>query len=86
MKKYVLLLATLTLQFTNYACPVCERNKPKFLQGITHGSNPSSKLDYVIVAVMIIIAITTLFYSIKWLIKPNEKNRTHIKYSFLNEQ
>jgi hypothetical protein len=71
---------------TSYACPVCERNKPKILQGITHGSNPESNWDYVIVFAIIIIAILTLFYSVKWLIKPNENNPNHIKYTFLNEQ
>ncbi len=84
-KKLMLAFAFCMLQITNYACPVCERNKPKILQGITHGSNPDSKWDYVIVIGMIIIALATLFYSIKWLIQPNEKNNNHIKYSFLNE-
>ena len=68
------------------ACPVCERNKPKALQGITHGTNPTGPMDYVVVVVMIIIAVLTLFYSVKWLIRPNENNKDHIKYTFLNEQ
>ena len=74
------------LHFTTYACEVCERNKPKILQGITHGSNPESNWDYVIVGVISIIAILTLIYSVKFFVKPNESNTDHIKYSFLNEQ
>lgn len=74
------------LAIATFACPVCERNKPKILQGITHGSNPESNWDYAIVAIIAIIALLTLFYSAKWLIKPNEHNAAHIKYTFLNEQ
>ena len=70
----------------SFACPVCERNKPKMLQGITHGSSPESNWDYVIVIGLGIIAILTLFYSIKLFLKPNEDNSNHIKYSILNEQ
>lgn len=67
-----------------FACPVCERNKAKALQGITHGAGPTSNWDYVIVFAIIIMAILTLFYSVKWLIKPNEQNGNHIKLSILN--
>lgn len=86
MKKYILILISILLNSTSFACPVCERNKQNALLKLSHGSNPSSNWDYLIVIVMIIIAIVTLFYCIKWLIKPNEKNKNHIKYSFLNEQ
>ncbi|MES2702803.1 MAG: hypothetical protein V4649_09205 [Bacteroidota bacterium] len=86
MKKKALLFLIVIARLQAYGCPVCERNKPKALQGITHGSGPDSNWDYVIVAVMTVIAILTLVYSIKWLIRPNEKNANHIKYSFLNEQ
>jgi hypothetical protein len=84
--KIILIGIVFLMQFTSYACPVCERNKPKIIQGITHGSNPDSNWDYVIVTVMIIIAIATLYYSVKWLIKPNENEISHIKNSILNEQ
>jgi phage shock protein PspC (stress-responsive transcriptional regulator) len=87
MIKKIIILNVLVLAFVNsYACPVCERNKAKILQGITHGSNPNSNWDYVIVIAMICITIFTLFYSIKWLIKPREEDKTHIKYSLLNKQ
>ena len=86
MKKIATLLMIIIAQFTAIACPVCERNKPKFLQGITHGSNPESNWDYVIVIGIGIVALLTLVYSIKFFVKPNENNYDHIKYSFLNEQ
>jgi hypothetical protein len=85
MKKIFLILILLNFYIAQ-ACPVCERNKPKLLQGITHSGGAESKWDYVIVIAMIVIVIATLFYSIKWLIKPNENNVSHIKYSFLNKQ
>ena len=86
MRKLIFIITLLLLQIASFACPVCERNKPKILRGITHGSSPNSNWDYVIVFAMIVIAIATLFYSIKWLINPKEKNGNHIKYSFLTEQ
>ena len=86
MRKLIFIITLLLLQIASFACPVCERNKAKILRGITHGSSPDSNWDYVIVFAMIVIAIGTLFYSIKWLINPKEKNGSHIKYSFLTEQ
>ncbi len=79
MKKIIAILVLFLVQKMGHACTVCERNKPKVLQGITHGSNPESNWDYVIVFAIGIVAIFTLIYSIKYLVK-------HIKYSFLNEQ
>ena len=85
MKKITALLVLVIAQFTAFACPVCERNKPKFLQGITHGSNPESSWDYVIVIGIGIVAVLTLIYSVKFFVWPNENNADHIKYSFINE-
>jgi hypothetical protein len=84
MKKAIVLLSTFFVQLTVYACPVCERNQPKFMRGIVHGAGPESNWDYVSIAITGIIAIFTLIYSIKWLIKPDENNVNHIKYSILN--
>lgn len=66
------------------ACPVCERNQPKVFKGIVHGVGPD-KWDYVIMWVVIAITVATLYYSVKWLIKPGEKEADHIKYSILND-
>jgi predicted secreted protein len=82
MKKTITFIVLL-FQFIAFACPVCERNQPKVLRGIVHGAGPESNWDYVSIWVTIIIAVITLFYSLKWLIKPGEKNKDHIKYSIL---
>lgn len=84
MKKLILILFLVNLQIAAIACPVCERNKPKVLQGITHGAGPESTWEYGIVVFIAIIALLTLFYSVKWLIRPNESNKEHIKFSILN--
>jgi phage shock protein PspC (stress-responsive transcriptional regulator) len=68
------------------ACPVCERQQPKVLRGVVHGSSPESSWDYVIVAVVAVITVFTLYYSVKWLIRPGETNKEHIKYHILNNE
>lgn len=68
------------------ACPVCERNQPKVLKGITHGAGPESQWDYVIVWVTVAIVLCTLFFSVKWLVRPGEKSDTHIKRFILNNE
>lgn len=77
-----LLLKTLWIA----ACPVCERNQPAILRGITHGAGPEGKWDYIIVWATVAIVICTLFFSIKWLIHPGEKSDRHIKRFILNEE
>ena len=86
MRKIIYTLFSFIICTAAFSCPVCERNKPKFLQSITHGNGPENNWDYVIVAIMCIVALLTLIYSIKFFIRPNESNAEHIKYSFLNEQ
>ena len=86
MRKLITTLILCVATAVAFACPVCERNKPKALQGITHGTGPDSNWDYVIVILIAIIAVLTLFYSVKWLIKPNENNPDHIKFLFINKE
>ena len=81
MKKILTFLALVAFQITAFACPVCERNQPKALRGIVHGAGPDSNWDYVSIGITIVIAIFALIYSVKWLVKPNENNPSHIKYS-----
>jgi len=69
-----------------FACPVCERNQPKVLKGITHGAGPESQWDYVIVLTTAAIVLVTLFFSVKWLIRPGEKSDRHIKRFILNNE
>lgn len=85
MKKILIASLILAPGLCVNACPVCERAKAKTLFGnITHGAGPTSNWDYVVVCITILAVILTLFYSIKYLIKPNENNTDHIKNSILN--
>ena len=81
MKKIIIFLFLILFQIAAFACPVCERNQPKVLRGIVHGSGPDSNWDYVSIIITMIIALFALIYSIKWLIKQNENKQDHIKYS-----
>lgn len=84
MKTKILLIIALFFQTAAYACPVCDKQQPKLLQGISHGTGPQSNWDYVIVWIAVIIVLFTLFYTIKWLIKPGEKDENHIKRMVIN--
>ena len=85
MKRLATTIVFITAAFCSYACPVCERAKAKTAFGsISHGVGPTSNWDYVAVGITAIAVILTLFFSIKYLIKPNEKNDDHIKNSILN--
>lgn len=66
------------------ACPVCEKQQPALTRGLTHGAVPNSDWDWVIVVIMTIITLLTLFYSVKYLVIPGEKNENHIKNSILS--
>lgn len=68
------------------ACPACERQQPKFLRGILHGAGPEHSWDYIILVLMIIVTLLTLYFSVKWLVKPGEKSPDHIKRSILEDQ
>lgn len=67
-----------------YSCPACKEQQPKILEGITHGTGPDSNWDYVIVWATVLIVLVTLFYTVKWLIKPGENSYDHIKRTVLN--
>ena len=79
-----LTLLIVLLSQTIMACPVCEKQQPKITQGLTHGTGPQSNWDWVIIAVITVIAVLILIYSVKYLIKPGEKNTQHIKQSILS--
>lgn len=66
------------------ACKLCEEQQPSWLKGVVHGPGPKSMWDYVVMGVSILIVLVVLFYSIKFLVKPGEKNPSHVKYSILN--
>lgn len=68
------------------ACPVCEKQQPAVLKGITHGGGPDSQWDYVIVIAGVIIVALTLFYSLKWIFRPGETSPDHIKRMIINAE
>lgn len=85
MKKgLILTLLLLCISVLVYACPVCDKQQPKVLQGISHGAGPDGNLDYAIVWLAVGIVLLSLFYTIKWMIRPGEKNNNHIKNTILN--
>jgi hypothetical protein len=84
MKKLFLLISILAFSIASMACPACEAQQPKILRGIVHGAGPTSNWDYVAGSVTLLIVLATLFYTIKWIITPGEKEITHIKRNILN--
>lgn len=84
MKKVLLIVPLLIFGMITWACPACENQQPKLLRGITHGAGPSSNWDYVIVIATVIIVLITLYYTVKWMIKPGEEDANHIKRTVLN--
>lgn len=62
-----------------FACEVCKKNQPEGLQDISHGTGAQADLDYVIIWSAVIIVGITLFLSLKFLIRPNESRKEHIK-------
>jgi hypothetical protein len=79
MKNILALLLFLLLSAPAWACEACERNQPKLLKGITHGTGPQSGWDMPIIYVSIAIVVFTLVLALKYLIKPNEDGSDHIK-------
>lgn len=84
MRKLFLMLSLLIISNWVIACPVCEKQQPKVLRGVTHGAGPQSQWDYVIVWIGVVIVLFTLFYSLKWILRPGEKSISHIKQHILN--
>ncbi|MFD2163751.1 hypothetical protein ACFSJU_15190 [Paradesertivirga mongoliensis] len=84
MRKLFLVLSLLVTNNWLLACPVCEKQQPKVLRGVTHGAGPQSDWDYVIVWVGVILVLCTLFYSLKWILRPGEKSINHIKQHILS--
>ena len=87
MKKRILVFACLFFlgQVMIFACPACKKNQPKGFENITHGAGPSGTLDYIIIWSAVIIVGFTLFYSVKYLIRPKENDPDHIKNIVKNE-
>jgi hypothetical protein len=84
MLKYgSLLLVLMLVDSKAWACEACKKQQPEITQGLTHGTGPQGNLDWVIIAGVTLITLLTLFYSLKYLIKPQEADPDHIKQSIL---
>lgn len=82
MKKFVIVAIFLSGLFFSAvvnACPACEKQQPRILRGISHGSGPQSNWDLWIVSIAVVIVLATLYFSVKWLVRPGEKSPQHIK-------
>lgn len=84
IKIFVLPVGFFLIHLSAIACEVCEKQQPAITRGFTHGGGPQSNWDWVIIAIIAIITVLTLIFSLKYLIKPGEKNSGHIKRSILN--
>ncbi|HWK58453.1 MAG TPA: hypothetical protein VNQ80_14005 [Parapedobacter sp.] len=84
LKGAVSTLLLVLLSVTGWACPVCEKQQPKVLRGVAHGAGPDSNWDYLIVGVITVIVLITLYYSMKWLVRPGEDTPNHIKRNVLD--
>jgi hypothetical protein len=84
MKNLFMIFLLILIRFTAIGCPVCDQRQPKVLRGITHGTGPESNWDYAIITAAAFIVIITLFFSIKYLIRPGESADDHIKRFVLN--
>jgi len=80
----IILFCALLIALPIWACDACKNQQPKVLQGISHGTGPQSDWDMPIIVVSAIIVLVTLFFAIKFLVRPNEGDADHIKRSILN--
>ncbi len=82
------LISTITLFLMGsanlMACELCKKNQPEILQDVTHGPGPQGQWDYIIIWIALIIVAITLFFSIKFLVRPHEENPDHIKNIVVN--
>ncbi len=62
-----------------WACDVCERQQPKILRGISHGTGPQHAWDMPIIAISAAVVLLTLVLAVKYLVWPKEQSQTHIK-------
>ncbi|MDV3508391.1 hypothetical protein CMU89_00890 [Elizabethkingia anophelis] len=83
-RRYKILLILFLGNFA-FGCDTCKLQQPKITRNFTHGTGPESNWDWFIVGVVILITLASLFYSLKFLIKPREQNRNHIKYSVFSD-
>jgi hypothetical protein len=82
--KTIITLIFFLIYQVGMACDACKKQQPKITQGFTHGAGPESNWDWVIIIVISIITLLTFVFSLKYLIRPGEKNNDHIKKTILS--
>lgn len=86
MRKFLLcFMAFFASLVPAWACDVCKRSQPALLQDISHGTGPQSDSEYYIIAAAVILVVFCLIYSLKYLLKPGERNPNHIKNHILTQ-
>lgn len=90
MKKFLITIGTTVslvfVRVVSLACDVCEKRQPAALKGIAHGAGPQSDWDYLIVGATLLIVVGTLYYSVKWILFPGEREENHIKRRILKAE
>ncbi|REC46985.1 hypothetical protein [Chryseobacterium pennipullorum] len=81
-EKVIALVLMLSATYIS-ACDACKSQQPEITKELTHGTGPESDWDWFIVGIVILITLLAFFYSVKYLVKPGEKDKSHIKYTFL---
>jgi hypothetical protein len=81
--KYVIAWASVFFTIYTFACDTCKLRQPEVTKDLTHGTGPESDWDWFIVAIVVLITVLAFIFSVKYLIKPGEKDKNHIKYSVL---
>lgn len=81
MKRNFLLFSLLLIGGQGFvlACDLCKKNQPKGLENITHGEGPAGNIDYIITWSAVVLVVITLFFSVKYLVRPKENHPDHIK-------
>ncbi|WP_419868366.1 hypothetical protein [Chryseobacterium sp. CT-SW4] len=68
------------------ACDACKLQQPEATREWTHGTGPDSDWDWFIVGIVILITVLAFYYSVKYLIRPEEKDEHHIKYTIFSDE
>lgn len=80
---FLLLTSILFIPGMAVACEVCNPGQAEFFRELTHGLSPRGIIDWILVAITAIIVMITFIYSLKFLLRPGEKNSDHIKRTIL---
>lgn len=79
----IFLIVLLCYRTSAFACDACQKQQPEITKGFTHGVGPESDWDWFIVGLVALVTLFTFYYSLKFLLKPGEKEGSHIKKSVL---